>query len=149
MSDMFKLIKRVSGNPLADQLKLWDAIVFNYLIGNTDGHVKNFSLLYNENLAAIRLAPLYDIVSTVVYPESTRHMAFSIGGETLIDKISRENFRDVAKRIGASEKILLEHFDELSESFERALNIATEQLESEGLTNAPTMRDLILKGRNL
>ena len=149
MSDMFKLIKRVSGNPLADQLKLWDAIVFNYLIGNTDGHVKNFSLLYDENLTAIRLAPLYDIVSTVVYPESARHMAFSIGGETLIDKISRENFRDAAKRIGASEKILLERFDDLSESFEKALNIATEQLESEGLINAPTMRDLILKGRNL
>ena len=58
---MFNLLASYSANPLEDQKKLLERIVFNYLIGNTDCHIKNYSLLYSENLREIRLAPAYDM----------------------------------------------------------------------------------------
>lgn len=77
---------------MEDQLKLWKICVFNYLIGNTDNHIKNQSLLYSEDLKRIRLAPAYDIVSTMIYDSSTENMALGINGIYRITDISREDF---------------------------------------------------------
>lgn len=60
LADAFELIKNYSSNPIEDQIRLWDLCIFNYLIGNTDNHVKNIALLYSEDLKGIRLAPAYD-----------------------------------------------------------------------------------------
>ncbi len=49
LKKMFDIIRNYSSSPLEDQLKLWDIYVFNYLVGNTDNHIKNLSLLYGEN----------------------------------------------------------------------------------------------------
>lgn len=38
---VFTLLRQYSDNPVEDQLKLWDICIFNYLIGNTDNHIKN------------------------------------------------------------------------------------------------------------
>lgn len=57
LRSMFELLRRSSANPVADQLQLWDNLIFNYLIGNTDAHLKNYSLLYGSNMRTIRLAP--------------------------------------------------------------------------------------------
>ena len=65
MAKAFNLLRSVSADPIADQLKLWDILVFDYLIGNTDNHIKNLSLLYRSDMKAVRLAPAYDILSTV------------------------------------------------------------------------------------
>lgn len=54
------------------------AVLLNFLLGNSDAHGKNFALLYDDS-GSLRLAPLYDVVSTVVYPELTDRMAMSIG----------------------------------------------------------------------
>ena len=45
---------------------MWEYLVYDYIIGNSDNHIKNLSLLYSEDLKKIRLAPLYDVISTVV-----------------------------------------------------------------------------------
>ena len=76
----FEMLRGFSSDPINDQLKLWDMLVFDYLIGNTDNHIKNLSILYSPNMKSIRLAPAYDIVSTCVYRESSRQMAIGIGG---------------------------------------------------------------------
>jgi serine/threonine-protein kinase HipA len=55
------------------------AILVNFLLGNSDAHGKNFSLLYDPEVA-VRLAPFYDIVSTGVYRDLTPRMAMTIGG---------------------------------------------------------------------
>lgn len=64
---MFEIIRQKSFNPIADQLKMWDICIFNYLIGNTDNHIKNVSLLYDEELKTVCLAPAYDILSNIIY----------------------------------------------------------------------------------
>ena len=102
---MFDLLRRYSADPITDQLKLWDIVVFNFLVGNTDSHIKNFSLLYSPNQRAVRLAPAYDIVSTAVYPESTREMAFFIGDALSLDALTRDSFRLAAREIGLGERM--------------------------------------------
>jgi serine/threonine-protein kinase HipA len=57
------------------------ALVLDFLLGNSDAHGKNFALFYRpEDAIRARLAPLYDIVSTAVYPDLTGRLAMRIGG---------------------------------------------------------------------
>lgn len=56
------------------------AVLTCFLLGNSDAHGKNFSLLYDP-ATGVRLAPLYDIVSTAVYDDLTPRLAMAIGGE--------------------------------------------------------------------
>ncbi len=59
---------------------LFQAVVFNLLIGNNDAHAKNFSLLHDAD-GTTTLAPLYDLVSTEVYPRfQGGDMAMRVGG---------------------------------------------------------------------
>lgn len=78
LADCFALIRDASSAPAPDLIALLDAVIFNLLIGNHDAHAKNFSLLYMPD-RSIRLAPLYDLVSTVFYTELTDRMAMKIG----------------------------------------------------------------------
>src|SRR5271165_21677 len=84
LKNCFELLRDVSSAPVIDLARLLDAVIYNYLVGNNDAHGKNFSLLYHgagaEN-RGIRLAPLYDLVSTVYYPEISRGMAMGHGHE--------------------------------------------------------------------
>jgi serine/threonine-protein kinase HipA len=55
------------------------AVLVSFLLGNSDAHGKNFALLHDPS-TGVRLAPLYDVVSTAVYPGLTDRMAMKIGG---------------------------------------------------------------------
>lgn len=133
---MFEIIRQKSFNPIADQLKMWDICIFNYLIGNTDNHIKNVSLLYDEELKTVCLAPAYDILSTVIYTSSTRDMAFSIGNEYDIKKITRDSFRREAANIGLGEQMAMKRFDYLANAFSDALNKACDELLGKGFNKA-------------
>jgi serine/threonine-protein kinase HipA len=80
LTTCFELLRDASTIPALDLRDLLDAVIFTLLIGNHDAHAKNFSLLYLPD-GEIRLAPLYDLVCTVLYPELTDTMAMQIGGE--------------------------------------------------------------------
>jgi len=77
LAQCFELIRRVTRPSAPHVLRLLDYVIFNALIGNHDAHVKNFSLLHANG--TITLAPLYDALSTVLYPELTAKMAMKIG----------------------------------------------------------------------
>jgi serine/threonine-protein kinase HipA len=93
-------------------------VIFNYLAGNNDAHGKNFSLLYRgagaEN-QEIRLALLYDIVSTTYYPELSRNMAMKIGGEYSPEKVTPKNFDRLAEEAGLAKPIVKRRVPELAD----------------------------------
>lgn len=147
LKNMFALLRKNSTNPIVDLQKLWDIIVFNYLSGNTDGHIKNYSLLYDQDMKSVRLAPAYDLVCTTVYGSTSRNMAFNIGGETLIDNIDRDCFKRAAEDAGISERIALDRFDMMSARFTDALNEAAKELAEMGYNYAISIKDSVLKNR--
>ena len=144
---MFDILSNQSSVPLQDMLKLWDICIFNYLIGNTDNHIKNNSILYSEDLAKKRLAPAYDIVSTLVYNSATKRMALSIGGEYDITKINRQSFLDEAKHVGLGQKVAMEHFDEMNAKFSGTLKRSACELSDAGYTAANELANSILSFR--
>ena len=145
MKEMFDLLRMHAADPIRDMLRLWDLIIFHYLAGNTDAHIKNYSLLYSVDGRAMRLAPAYDIVSTTVYESSTREMAFRIGGELYLDKISRASFQRAAGEAGIGGRIALQRFDAMAERFEGALREAAEELEEQGFTGTGDLAERILR----
>ena len=147
MKKMFDLLRRYSASPIEDQMKLWDMIVFHWLIGNTDGHIKNFSLIYDRHLSSVRLAPAYDIISTIVYDTHSSDMAFSIGGEVDWRKVNRDSFVRAAEEIRLSKKIFMDRFDTLAARFEPALMQAAEEMKAAGFEEAGDLARDILSRR--
>ncbi len=145
LKEMLALLRTASANPIEDQRRLWDICVFNYLVGNTDNHIKNLSLLYSPDLKGIRLAPAYDLVSTAVYGNSTREMALSIGGNYLLDTIDRKSFEQEAREDGLGVRMAMQRFDRLAADFEKALQKASDFLAAQGFGQATDFRERILK----
>ena len=88
--DCFAVLRRAATRPPRDILRLLDAAIFNLIIGNADAHAKNFSLLHKDG--AITLAPLYDLLSTVIYPELSPKLAMKIGGKSVLDDIEARHW---------------------------------------------------------
>ena len=145
LSKIFNLIRNNASNPINDQLKMWDIIVYDFFVGNTDNHIKNISLLYSPDLRSISLAPAYDIVSTAIYEGSSREMAIGIGGERVIDNIGEKHFIDAASEIGLSKKIAMGRFDKIANEFESAINEACKRMENEGYQDVRKIKEMILR----
>ncbi len=142
---MVESIRAYSLDPIRDITKLWDLTVFNSLIGNTDNHIKNHSLLYSPDLKSIALAPAYDIVSTVVYGETVRDMAFGIGGVYRLEDLDLAAWRREARKIGLGEKYALDRVEHLSNGFRKAIKESAEELADSGFENAVNLSRKILR----
>jgi len=60
--------------------KLWEYIVFSCLVGNGDAHLKNFAILYDQHGKDFRVAPMYDVVNTLIYASLDNNMALKLSG---------------------------------------------------------------------
>lgn len=145
MKMLFDVIRSYSAEPMTDALRLWDICVFNYLIGNTDNHIKNISLLYSEDLKSIRLAPAYDIVSTMIYKSSTENMALSVGGIYNINEITREAFEKATVQVGIGTKMAIKRFDSMVTGFLDAMNQAKAELKQQGFEQVEQISEQIMK----
>ncbi|MBO4289372.1 MAG: type II toxin-antitoxin system HipA family toxin [Lachnospiraceae bacterium] len=145
LADCFELLRNVSENPIADQLQLWKQLLFDYLIGNTDNHIKNISLLYSADMHTVRLAPAYDILSTAIYPRSTRDMAIRIGGAYRLDEIDRPAIQQAAAEAGLGRGMALSCLDKMIEKLPQALAESAEVLRQAGFWYAERLADRILE----
>ena len=141
----FKLLLDYSARPVEDQIKLWKIVVFDYLIGNTDNHIKNISLLYDKDIRSCRLAPAYDMLSTSIYEMSTDNMAFSIGGDMSIADITRDSFGREARMVGINETAAYRQFDRMAKGFVKALEASADELTRAGFANAEEIKERILE----
>lgn len=145
LQKMFRLIRLHSKEPVRDRTRLWDAVIVNFLLGNADCHLKNFSFLYDSSLHTMQLAPLYDVVSTAVYDSNTRDNAFYIGDDLSLDDITRASFQKAARECGIGAKAAMREFDRLADGFENALEAAQRRMSAEGYTQAGVLRERILE----
>jgi serine/threonine-protein kinase HipA len=124
----FALLREVSTAPVIDLGRLLDAVIYNYLVGNNDAHGKNFSLLYTGVGTAnqeIRLAPLYDLICTVYYPELSKNMAMKIGSEYVSEKVTPNDFEKLADEAALAKPIVRRRVPELADVVLAALDNVT------------------------
>ena len=95
-------IKKFSTIPFIDTQKLFTRVLFNFLIGNGDAHLKNFSMIrYSQEGYKLSLA--YDIVSSrLVMPNEADETALSINGKK--NKITPNDFEALAKNLEIGDK---------------------------------------------
>jgi len=84
METLGKTIGDLSAHTLLDKLRFFELAVFNYLIGNNDMHLKNFSMWHSE--AGWTLSPAYDMLNVkLILPKDKEDTALLLGGK-------KENF---------------------------------------------------------
>lgn len=96
----FSLLRRATRPSAPEVIRLLDAVIFNALIGNHDAHAKNFSILYQKQ--ATKLAPLYDLLCTAVYPTLTDKMAMKVGSKYRFAEVQVRHWEQFAKAAGLS-----------------------------------------------
>ena len=98
-----KLIKKYSAMPQLDLVNFWEVVIFSWITGNADMHLKNFSL-YNTSLGHC-LTPAYDLLSTaIVMPEDKEELALTLNGKK--SRIVRRDFEKAILGSGISEKVV-------------------------------------------
>jgi serine/threonine-protein kinase HipA len=116
----FKLLRTNSTSAGKDVLSLVNWVIFNYLIGNSDAHGKNISLLLLPE--GPRLAPFYDLLSTRVYAPYglAEGLAMKIGGEIDPRSIRKKQWELFADEVGIKPKLVLTKLKGLSRQIEAA-----------------------------
>lgn len=80
MEKIVKLIDDFCTFPAIEKIKLFKLIIFNYLVGNEDSHLKNFSIITDDN--QVKLSPCYDLVnSTIILKEQDEEIALPLKGK--------------------------------------------------------------------
>jgi len=110
--DCFALLRRVAARPAVDVLKLLDAVIFNVIAGNADAHGKNFSILYDAEGA--RLAPLYDLLATVAYPDLSPKFAMKVGKRATLAELDAKGWAAFAADAGLGVPLIRRRVAEIS-----------------------------------
>ncbi len=125
----FDLVRRVTTRPAVATLALLDAAIFNLIVGNADAHGKNFSLLYGPD--QVSLAPFYDLLSTVAYPDLSPRLAMRIGKRATLEDIRRDTWADFAKEIGMAAPFVRRRVKELAAAARTTAGTAADALAVE------------------
>ncbi len=137
----FDLARRVTRPSAPQVLRLFDGVIFNALIGNHDAHAKNFSLLYSAYAPV--LAPLYDMLSTALYPTLTSKMAMKIGSKYRFSEIQVRHWDQFAEGAGLAKAQARKRILELA----RSLPLTARKLQADpqsGFTGHPIVEQILL-----
>ncbi len=123
LADCFALLRRIATRPAVDVLRLLDATIFNLIAGNADAHGKNFAILYSDGDA--RLAPLYDLLATVAYPELSPDLAMKIGKRGTLRDMDAKGWATFANEAGLGLPLVRRRVREIADAMKAsALDVA-------------------------
>jgi serine/threonine-protein kinase HipA len=122
--------------PEVDVQTFIDALIFNWLIGGTDAHAKNYSILISGSV--VRLAPLYDIASILAYDDidpRKAKLAMKIGQEYKLQAITLSDWRELAASIRFDEPQLIDRIRAMAKALPDLLTTQIKQLSSSGINH--------------
>lgn len=102
--DMIALTLLRYAGGLPDLKEMVRRLTLNVLLGNGDAHIKNWSLIYGDPTRP-RLAPAYDLVSTVAYTTHDTTTALNMAGVKRFDAIGLDTFSALFTRIGLHDRV--------------------------------------------
>ncbi len=99
-----KMIRKFSSAPMLDLVNFWEVVLFSWITGNSDMHLKNFSLISKEAGNYV-LSQAYDLINVhLVFPEDTEELALTLDGRK--KKIDRMNFVRAMESSGLESKVI-------------------------------------------
>ena len=135
IAGIVSLIRRVSSNPNIDVERFLNANAFNWLIGGTDAHAKNYSLLIGAG-DEVRLSPLYDLSSQLPYPELiVQRVAMEIGDRYDISLIGFTEWQSLASDCAVNPESLMNRLRRLADRLPEVIAATRDQALSDGLNH--------------
>lgn len=116
MEKVVSVIEKHCTFPVLEKVKLFRIVIFNFLIGNEDMHLKNFTLIRHNK---IELSPAYDLLNTTILIKAEEEIALPIKGKKR--KLTRDDFIEYfgKERLGLSESIIKDELLKFEKSLER------------------------------
>lgn len=118
-----KAVLQYSSMPKMDVTNFFELVLFSWLCGNNDMHLKNFSL-YEGNGGLTRLAPAYDLLNAAILnPRDDEELALTLNGRK--NKLQASDFFRAAQTIGIEEIVvsrLINKYLRLSPKFEALIS---------------------------
>ncbi len=109
-----KVIYNFSGDGLTDAQQFARRLLVNILLANGDAHLKNWSLLYQDQVTP-RLSPAYNIVTTSVYIDDEKEYALNLGKTKKWFSVTEENFQHWANKSGIPWRAIKPHINDTME----------------------------------
>lgn len=124
-----KAILKYSTNPGLDVVNFFEQIVFSFLTGNADMHLKNFSLIHQPKIGPI-LSPAYDMVATsIVNPDDDEDMALTLNAKK--KKIKKNDFIAAFTNLNLDIKQQENIFNKMKKSKEKWFDLIDKSFLSE------------------
>jgi len=133
-AEISEAIRTHSGEPEEDAWTFARAIILNWIIGGTDAHAKNFSMLIGAGGRA-RLAPLYDVASTLPYDFDPRKlkMATKIGGKYLLEDVYARHWAKFATEVRLRSEEVLDMGISMANTIPTAFAQTVDEAQTNGL----------------
>ena len=138
-------ISRESAERHCDRSYVFDMLVFDYLIGNCDNHLKNLSLTWSSDWSSKAVSPLYDVTCTTLYPVLPREMGLGIGVHRVIDEVEPLDFRLMARQLGISWKQARDSIAQTAEILVSSILESADKLEREHPIDAMMFAERLAK----
>jgi serine/threonine-protein kinase HipA len=137
---MARLLREFADEPRAAIAALFDQLAFRAVVGDEDGHGKNYSLFLDDG--RVSLAPLYDSLCTLIYPDLSGRMATPIGAQQSLAKVNRQALVGEGRAMGMAEAEVHTALDALA----AGLRSAVHDLDDEYTVGWPSERviDVVL-----
>lgn len=127
-----------SSSAVEDVTRFAESLIFNWLIGGTDAHAKNYSVLLSSR-GQVRLAPLYDLASALPYPQQIQPrkaaLAMKIGSHYRIAEINGTDWRKLANELRISPVETLERIRRMAQKIEESSGLVATRLSNEGVAH--------------
>lgn len=123
---MAAVLREFADSPGKQVAALFKQAAFRALVGDEDGHGKNYSLLHSGS--DVKLAPLYDSLTTLAYPELSGNMASRLGRQIALAKVDREALVEEARAMRISVADADAHLESLIADIRRSLSSLDDSL---------------------
>lgn len=117
MEKVISVINKHCTFPIIEKLKLFRLVIFNFIVGNEDMHLKNFTLIRREN--KVELSPAYDLLNTTIIMNAEEEIALPVAGRK--KNLNRRDLVDYfgIDRLGLSESVLETELLKIKESLNK------------------------------
>lgn len=120
-----KTIQKYSSVAKLDLINYWEQVIFSWITGNADMHLKNFSL-YSKERGIYNLTPAYDLISTaLVMPEDTEELALTLNGKKR--RLKKSDFITAMRASGLEDKVIenvFHKFQKTQDKWMKFINIS-------------------------